>query len=239
MDWHAELVQALAVQEIDRRLDALRQEREVLVRNPREGELRREAAAREARVASLQADLQVAGGQQRRAELERATLIAERDRDRNRLFGGQVHHPRELEGLQHNIDGADKRIDELETSILEAMERCGQLQERVEAARGRLDRLAKELAAHQREQRERLQAVDAELPPLTAERERRAAKMDPAVRREYERLRGGARGIAVSEVVSDSCSACGVGLSTLARSRLQDRSRAVTCENCGRLLVEA
>ena len=238
MDWHAELVQALAVQEVDRRVDALRLEQQELTRNVREAELRRELEARKARVASLEGELRTAGGQQRRLEIERDTVASERERDRKRLFGGQVTQPRELEGLQRNIDGADKRIDELETSILELMEQTGELQHTLETARGRLARVSRELATHQREHATRRQAIDAELPPLVAERERRAAGLDPQVRREYERLRAGARGIAVSEVVADSCSACGVALSTLAQGRVREGNRPVTCENCGRLLVE-
>ena len=227
------------MQEVDRKVDALRLEQQELARNARQAELRRDAEARKARVAALEAELRTVGGKQRRLEIERDTVVADRDRDRNRLFGGQVTAARELEGLQRNVDGAEKRIDELETAILELMEQAGQLQHSLETARARSARVAGELAAHQREHAARLKAIETELPPLVAERERRAAEVDPMVRREYERLRAGARGIAVSEVVSDSCSACGVALSTLAQGRVREGNRPVTCENCGRLLVEA
>lgn len=239
MDWHAELVRALAVQEVDRRIDALRAEEQEWTQDAQGAELRKDLAARKARVATLEADLRAIHGQQRKLELERDGVVAERDRDRKRLYGGQVTGARELEGLQHNVEGAERRIDELETAILEAMEQAGQLQERLKTARARLERATTALEQHRRTQASRLQAIAKELPPLMADRERAAGQLDPEVRREYERLRRGARGIAISEVAGgESCSACGVALSTLARGRVREGSRPVTCENCGRLLVE-
>lgn len=238
MDWHAELVRALAVQEVDRQIDALSTERQAWAQDARGAELRKEVAARKARVATLEVELRTAGAQQRKLEIERDAAAAERDRDRNRLYGGQVTGTRELEGLQHNVEGAEKRIDELETAILESMEQTGQLQQRLESARARLARVTREFEEHQREHARRVEAIDQQMPPLVADRERRAATLDPAVRREYDRLRASARGIAISEVVQESCSACGVGLSTLSRGRVREGNRPVTCENCGRLLVE-
>ncbi len=237
MDVRDALRRALTLQDVDRQLDALQRERQELMRDAHQAELVRDLQARRTQRERLEAELAEIERQQRLAELERQSVTVERDRDRTRLYGGQVRATRDLEGLQRNVEGAERRIDELETAILEAMDRVVALRAKVEIAAQRQATVEADLRRHKRAKSDRLQVLEVQMPTLVAQRNQRAQEVDPAVLREYERLRGGPDGIAVAAVVAGSCGACGVGLSNLLQSRVREGSRLVNCENCGRLLV--
>ena len=239
MDWRTELRKALQLQAIDRQIDALHSERQALVRDAQAEALEKDLHARRARIGGVEKDIAAAESRQRLQELERQSQEAERQRSSRRLYGGEVRDPKELEGLQKNMEGAARKIDELETSILEAMERATALREQLVHDREALARAEHGLAQLRHKNRVRLGEIDGQLPLLAARREEEATRIDAAVLREYERVRSRAGGIAVAAVTSDSCGACGFGLSTLGLSRIRAATVPVTCEHCGRLLVDA
>ncbi len=239
MEWREELRKALHLQGLDRQIDALRQERHGLVRDAREMALEKELQVRRLRIQSVEKEIAGSERQQRLEELERQAQEAERQRASRRLYGGEVRDPRELEGLQKNAEGAAHKIDELETSILEAMERAKALRERLVEAREALVHAEQSLAHLRHGNRVRLGEIDGQLPLITARREEAAGGIEAAALREYERVRARAGGIGVAAAGNGSCGACGFGMSTLIQSRVRAGTTLVTCEHCGRLLVDA
>lgn len=239
MDWRTELRKALQLQAVDRQIDALRGERQALVHDVHEAALERDLHARRARIQSLEKDVAASESHQRLQELERQAQEAERQRASRRLYGGEVRDPRELDGLQKNVEGAAQKIDALETSILEAMERAKTLREHLADEREALVQTEQRLVQLRHGNRVRLGEIDGQLPLLGVRREEEAARVDPLVLREYERVRARAAGIGVTAVGSESCGACGFGVSTLGLTRIRAGNMPVTCEHCGRLLVEA
>lgn len=239
MDWREELRKALRLQEADRRCDALRAERHALLHDAQEAALDRDVRARTARIAALEREIADAERVQRLADLERKSAEGERERASRRLYGGEVRTARDAEGLQKNVEGAARRVDELETQILEAMERASGLQQRLAEERTGLKGAAEALRMRREAGRTRLAQVDAELPRADAARAAVAAEIDARVLREYERLRPRCGGIAVASAAGGSCGACGVQLSSYVLARVRSSAdAAVTCEQCGRMLVE-
>ena len=239
MEWREELRKALQLQGLDRQIDALREERHGLVHDAREVALEKELQARRVRIQSMEKEIAAAERQQRLQELERQAQEAERQRASRRLYGGEVRDPRELEGLQKNVEGAAHKIDDLETSILEAMERAEAVRGQLAEAREALAQAEQRLVQLRHGNRVRLGEIDGQLPLLAAGREEAAGGIDPAALREYERVRARAGGIAVAAAGNGSCGACGFGMSTLIQSRVRAGTSAVTCEHCGRMLVDA
>lgn len=150
-----------------------------------------------------------------------------------------MRNARDLEGLQKNIEGNAAKISELETTILEAMERVDGLQSRLAAARLALARAEEELKVRRQEGRARLGEIDAQLPRWTAQREAHARHIDATVLREYERVRQRAHGVGVAAASDGRCGACGLEFPALMQARLRKTDQPVNCESCGRLLVEA
>jgi len=239
MDWRVELRAALALQETDRRLDALEAERRGLLADAEVVRLEREVQGRQARLQTLQAELADLERRQRLQELERQSAEAERQRHAQRLYGGAVRSLRDIEGLQKNLEGSAARVSALETAILEAMERCDQIRAAMQQLRDELGGLQGQLQQRRQQLRARLMEVDGLLPRLRAEREQALRALDPQVAREYERIRNARGGVAVAPVADGACQACGMTLSTRLLALVRRGEGPVYCEHCARLLVEA
>ena len=164
---------------------------------------------------------------------------AERERSTRRLYSGEVRNPRDLEGLQKNIDGNAAKIEALETTILEAMERADELKDAVAAAREALAGLEGRLKRLRQTSRQRLGEIDKHLPHLLTRRDEAAHRIEAVALREYERVRQRANGIGLAEAAGGRCGACGLELPALVQSQLRRTDQPVHCENCGRLLVDA
>jgi predicted nucleic acid-binding Zn-ribbon protein len=239
LDWKAELAKLPGIQGCDRAIDHLRQQRRELAAGSATAEVAKRVANAEAQLARLRAERAAVVRQQRVDDLARQSEEAEKRRLTERLYSGAVRAPRDLEGLQKNIAGSEERIGALETRVLEAMEREESLTARIgEIERGlRADR--ERLAELQQAAARRLGELDAELADLQERRGALAAAVAAPVLREYERVRSRAGGVGVGIVTGGVCGACGVALPPLMTSRLSHGEGLLTCEHCGRILVEA
>ena len=174
----------------------------------------------------------------RRLDTEIDQVRARSKRDRERLAAGSGT-PRELEGLQHEIDSLDRRQGVLEDEALELMER----RETADAA------LAASTQARQ------LVLDEVARPPSSAGTTpsptstpsspgcgcnvpSRRAPMPPDLLALYERIRGTGR-VAAAELVGNQCGACRVELDRVAfnAARAAPVDAVVRCENCGAILI--
>ncbi len=239
IDWAGELRKALTLQELDRQGDALRDERRALLADAEGAALERQARSWAARIKAIEADLAETARHQRLQELERQTLEAERERNTQRLYGGAVKSPRDVEGLQKNIAGADARIGDLETSILEAMERTDALRKQLADARQQSGAATGALHSRVQAVRQRVARIDELLPVLATRREPVQRAIAPLVLREYDRVRARAGGVAVAAVREGACGACGMALPPRLLEWVRQGDQLVACEHCARLLVDA
>lgn len=237
LDLRAELNKALALGEVDRQIDVLERERQDLRGDARGLELRKGVETHRRRIAALEGALAATERQQRLDDLERQERETDRERDTQRLYAGTVRSSRDVEGLQKNLAGTGARIGELETAILEAMERGEKLNGDLETEREELARAEAHLRAHAERSRRRLGEIDGALPLLGTRRAAQAGAIDAGLLREYERIRRRAEGVAVAPAAGGTCGVCGLQLSPLVEARLRKLDSPVYCENCGRLLA--
>lgn len=174
---------------------------------------------------------------QAKAEQELATLTERLEREREKLMSGQVTSPKELTGLQGEVDSLVRRKDRLEDDLLQQMERVEEAgeQER-ESARAR--------EAAEEGVRAARTAHDEVRGALVAEREgyveARAVEvrhLDDELMTRYEKLRGQLRGVAVGMLEDGTCGACHVELSSSELDRISSSSELERCPECRRLLV--
>jgi predicted nucleic acid-binding Zn-ribbon protein len=65
------------------------------------------------------------------------------------------------------------------------------------------------------------------------------AKMTPKVYSEYERIRKGRAGVAVSEAIEGRCSKCHINIRPQFLQELKAGNAIMVCENCKRILYYA
>lgn len=188
----------------------------------------------EKRLAEARSSESSAAREQRRLEGDLDDLETRIKRDHGRIYGGQIVDPRELASLEKELQHFRTQRGELEERLLGMMEQVEALQGEIVA----LDRQTNELREQRQTDRPALERRAEELieetANLQAERESRAAALDPRALNAYVRLRK-ASTHAVSHVSDGVCQWCRVSIPP--KDVQHARAGAlVTCSNCARIL---
>ena len=229
----------LEIQSHDTRLDQLRHQMETLPERKERDALLTQQADLEARLAAQREARATLARDQKRLDDEIETVGARRSQEEASLYSGTITNARALQDLQEEIESLGRRISVLEDQVLAIMERA-------EPVDGEIDGLEASLVAARADLETAEQALtvaEAELAvQVAAESEARDAllpSVDESLLDEYERIRKGAGGIGVAQMVGTQCGGCHLGLSAVevARIRKLGPGEITHCEECGRLLV--
>ena len=172
-----------------------------------------------------------------RAELETQIITNKTyiDRANRNLQGAQDQ--KQYETAMRELDSLQKQVSKLETEVLEKMTE-------VEEIEKILEERAEEIGSLESNRDKALSEFDSEVARHKTEFEAETKKREvvfetlPAqLASVYNRLAQRSRdGIAVAEVVNDSCSACFMALRPQMRVELKTSSQIITCESCARIL---
>lgn len=202
-----------------------------------DGSLRREelldkVALAEAEVGDIDAAIT-------KLESEIESVRSRADRDNDRLASGSAT-PKQMEGLQQELEALARRQGSLEEDVLELMER----RESATAEQSRLESgvaaLNSEIGAATVRRDDQWADIDDELARLSLQREQVITEIPDDVLAVYERVRATGK-VAAAALNGDSCGACQM---TLDRHSLDDIRGAVDdtvqrCPECSAIVVRA
>jgi uncharacterized protein len=208
-------------------------EHEHLVRlETRDSELRDSIAALMARGSDLSRE-------QAKAEADVEQVRSRIERDRQRLDGGLVNSPKELENLQSEVASLQRRQSDLEEIVLDVMERR-------EGSQASLDQATQERSALQGELATVTAARDAALGEL-AEQSGKAADRRAAVISDlpgdlvdlYDKLRAQHGGVGAAALLRRQCQGCHLTMNTVDLNAIRSApdDEVLRCEECRRILV--
>jgi predicted nucleic acid-binding Zn-ribbon protein len=180
------------------------------------------------------------------------TALAANQKDRKRLEGEIQTHDQKISKLksqmmeaktneqyrafQQEIDFAGQEIRKAEDRILELMSGAEPLDRNVKAAEASLAG-EKSIVDNEKSQAlERTAADQQQIEALKAERAGILSAMTPSVASNYERIRKGRGGVAISEVTANRCGRCNIALRPQFFQDLKKNDKIMTCESCGRIL---
>lgn len=203
-----------------------------------------ELAARRGEIAGVHAERKKAFDevalQQSRMEGEVSMLDEKISKESDRLYGGDITNPKELAGIQAEIDALRRRKNHVEDQLIDVMEQREALEGEVAGLQSQLEETDRQIA--DATQRRDTASVDIqhELEQLEAERARLRPQFPQEVLDLYEELRGRKDGVATAALVEKVCMGCHVELTPMAREEIRRSSDPIIrCENCRRLLVIA
>jgi len=198
----------------------------------------REAVAQaESKVEQEKQNLAQLNQEQRAVEWQVEDISAKAKSIEDKLYGGQVKNPKELMGLQKDLESLKSKQRQLEDKVLEIM---SQVEESTVKLASCAAELAKETHLWQ-ESQERLKTEQAELEVAVAGLEDRCKRLRSQINSThlslYDRLRPDKLGQAVARVEQGMCLGCRISLpiSIVQRVRLGDE--IVQCPSCNRILV--
>lgn len=155
---------------------------------------------------------------------------------KDKLYGGTVSSPKELESMEKEIEMLGKQKGKLEERILELMDIIEELKAALATAEAALKQQETEYAAQMSKRAEDEATLNAKLKELVAQREKAVPAVDAVFLKRYEAMRAHAGGVVVSKVEDNNCSACHTQIMTGLMCDLKADTKIETCENCGRML---
>jgi uncharacterized protein len=229
---HADLVKLLDLQakdsgvaEVERRLDALREETGVLdqaLNKAREG---LEAARRAA-----------ADAERRRDELEQKIESYRVLQERRQQRLEHVRNPKEASTLMAELDLARSVVAKEENDWVRSSDAVTLAQFKAAEEERNVATVAEGQTADRERLEERRRELEAELARARQEREDSAARLDRPLRIRYDRLRKARTGDVIVPLLGGSCGACHTTIPLNRRSQIRAGTVVDTCEVCGAIL---
>lgn len=193
-----------------------------------------------ARFANIQAQYTTQNALRRDAQLAVEQIEAREEIVQNRLYGGAVTNPRELEAFQEEQTMLSRQKSEAEDLLLERMVATEELQEALASTQETLAALEEQRSLRVPELRRQGRALTDELQDLNRRRDEMVPQFPPQMLSTYETLLASRDGQAVSRVEAgrgrDVCEACRVALPRSDTQRLRTGESLVQCNNCRRIL---
>ena len=224
--WHLQTID----QEIDDKTKRARAADEALSNDPK-------VVTARAALETAQKKLAEARGSLRDRELDAAGLDAKIEELEERLYSGRVSNPKELDGLEKDLQMHKRRRSEMDDALLTLMDAAEDALKQVEEKTLTLKKTEETRAgdvAHLVREKETLAKRLDELDGL---RDQARAALDADALRQYDNLRRTKAGRAVSQVKSASCGTCGVAVPTGLLNRVRTGDEIVLCSSCGRILA--
>lgn len=169
-------------------------------------------------------------------ELDLKTVETKQKGFKDKLYGGTVSNPKELDSMEKEIEMLGRQKGKLEEHILDLYDIVEGHKSSLASAQATVKLLESDLAEHTEKIRQEAATLTARIQKLSAEREHALPAVNPVLLKRYESMRQRAGGVVVSKVESENCMACHTQIITGLMRELQADKTICTCENCGRLL---
>jgi len=194
------------------------------------------AAARLA-LEAAEKKLSAARGALRASELDAASLDAKIKELEGWLYGGRVTNPKELEGLEKDLQMHKRNRSDMDDRLLALMDSVEQALRDVEEKALTLRKIEETRASDVSHLAQEKEALAKRLVELDAHREQARAALDADALRQYDHLRRAKAGRAVAQVKNDSCNMCGVTVPSGLIHRVRAGDEIILCPSCGRILA--
>ncbi|MBI4297165.1 MAG: hypothetical protein HY676_01390 [Chloroflexi bacterium] len=185
---------------------------------------------------SLSQELAGLERQQRDQEGELQSLRSKLVQEEAKLYGGSVKNPRELAGLQAEVQSLKAQVGQWEDKILDIMAGLEDLVERERLQRASLQGMEVAWAEEEARLRAERESLLAEIDDLEKRRIKLASLVEGDILGLYERLRRTGQGRGVARVEGGICQGCRVNIPLHDILRSRSGNDLVRCSNCGRIL---
>ncbi len=203
-----------------------------------ERELAGDAAldAARANLAAHEQDWNTQRAQLLEQELRGKSLEAKIKELEQRVFGGQVTNPKELDGFARDLEMHKRMRAESDGLALTLMETIEATRQKAESEKVQVDSMEQARQARVKELGRQAQEASGELQELEAERGETRAQVDARTLATYDQLMRTKMSQAIAQLKQGACGACSVTVPSGLIGRARGGEEIVLCPNCGRIL---
>lgn len=145
---------------------------------------------------------------------------------------------KEYKALNSEIAYLKDKISDLESQEIELMDAENEIKVRIEAAKKELADAEGAKRAQEGELRAQIASLETKIEETRAERNKMAVTLPTLIIKQYGNMIKNKNNVAVAWNKDGSCGACGFVVRPQIRIELQLFKRIITCENCGRILID-
>ena len=219
----------------DLQLEAIRL-RDAIARTPGEIEaLEREAEEGVEAVERAEEHLRTEEKANHQLEHELAAMQDKLDHSNDQML--KVKTNEQLWALQKEVTFAKEKISDIETRLIESMERLDSARVALDEAQRERERLNEENRKEIAEREKRLVKMKAELAEVTGAQEALHKDIPEQHQRVFYRVQEAKGGIAVAEARDGICQGCNVRIRPQIFMEIRHFEGIYQCDNCGRILI--
>jgi hypothetical protein len=230
------VAELFALQETDLAIDSLRQRLEDVIGRLQEP---RDLLEMRDEVARLRKELLDLRHRQREAEWEVEELRRKAKAVEDKLYGGSVRNPKELQDLQADLDSLRRQLSRKEDALLELMLQGDEQESALKEKESLLARREEEWRTEEAALQSQRESLEAELASLEERRREQAARINGSALQLYQELRSRRQGRAVARVERGLCGGCRITLPTSLIQQARSGNSLVQCMSCERILYVA
>ena len=157
---------------------------------------------------------------------------------KDKLTDGSISTNKEYDAMMETIDYEKNLVSEKETELLTLIEKKDTLSKEIEEDKSNLDTLIQDLASKKEALKSKLSEVSDEKNALEEERNNIIKNIDDSILAQYQTIYEARNGVAVAEILDDSCGECGSFIpAQLVNEPLA--KQVVFCGNCGRFVYQS
>lgn len=155
----------------------------------------------------------------------------------NKLYGGTVRNPKELEDFEADLTSLRGQLSRREDALLEVMLELEDAEAGLRQAEATLAEVKESWKAQQTSLQETQAKLKEEIEELEAKRTRQVDGMDAAALSLYQALREHRQGTAVAVVERGLCQGCRISLPMSVVQKARAGAGLVKCVSCERILL--
>jgi len=161
------------------------------------------------------------------------------DQNQKKLYSGSVTNPKELEDLQMESESLNKYLSVLEERQLEAILNMDEAQNDFDIASSEADAIRLKMESEHTDLTAEKINLERSITEATAQKESFLSSNDIPDLQTYLSLRKSSGGIAVTLMVSSSCSSCGANIPSAIAQEAKSPAKLAFCPTCRRILHPA
>lgn len=197
--------------------------------------LEREITEAEEKFKIAETELAESKLEQKSLELELSSRQEELKKLQNQMLAIKTN--KEYDALVSQIDGVKEHINEMETRVLELIEKI----EKIDGEIGGYKDKAKDIVGQNKKQldilQEKMDSVGTKVKMKEDDRNNLKIRIPRSVMSTYDRIRKNRGGAAVVSVNKRACGGCYKALSPHLIQEIKRGQRMITCDSCGRILI--